>query len=153
MKSIDENLVAENIRQIIEQLAVPATIEVSRVDDIFYVDISSEDSALLIGKHGVNLESLQFVLAVRLKTITKTEDFEVFVDVNNWRKQKEEQLRKMATSLAQKVLTTKQEEAIFNLKPSERRVIHVALQEHPDVDTHSEGEGSERHLVIKPKAN
>ncbi|MBI2012785.1 KH domain-containing protein [Candidatus Curtissbacteria bacterium] len=148
---LDENLVAENIKEIIEKLAISATIEVSRIEKTFFIDISSEDSALLIGKHGINLDSLQFILSVRLKTITGDDDFEVFVDVGNWRRQKEERLKQVAFSVAQKVAQSKTPEALYNLKANERRVIHLALTGHLEVETLSEGEGIDRHLMIKPK--
>lgn len=148
---LDENFVAEQVRQIIEKLGVSATAEVEKVENTFLVDISSEDSSLLIGKYGTNLESLQFILAVRAKTITGEEDFEIFVDVDGFRRQKEEKLKKMALDLAQDVAASGKPEPLYNLKPSERRVIHMALTDHPQVTTESEGEGQERHLVIKPK--
>ncbi|OGD91337.1 hypothetical protein A3D07_02190 [Candidatus Curtissbacteria bacterium RIFCSPHIGHO2_02_FULL_42_15] len=148
---LDENLVAESIREIIEKLQVPATIEVSRQDSIFFVDIDSEDSSLLIGKHGVNLESLQFILAVRLKTLTGDDDFEIYVDVGNWRRRKEEKLKQMALDAAQRVETDNEPQAIYNLTNSERRVVHVALAEHPAVETISEGEGENRHIIVKPR--
>ena len=149
---LDENLVAESIREIIEKLQVPATIEVSRQDSIFYVDIDSEDSSLLIGKHGVNLESLQFILAVRIKTLTGSDDFEIYVDVGNWRRKKEEKLRQMALDAAQRVESENEPQAIYNLTNSERRVVHVALADHPAVETISEGEGENRHIIVKPRS-
>lgn len=148
---LDENLVAESIREIIEKLQVPATIEVSRQDSIFLVDIDSEDSSLLIGKYGVNLESLQFILAVRIKTLTGNDDFEIYVDVGNWRKKKDEKLKQMALDAAQRVAAENEPQSIYNLKNSERRVIHVALADHPNVETVSEGEGENRHIIIRPK--
>ena len=148
---LDENLVAESIREIIEKLQVPATIEVSRQDSIFFVDIDSEDSSLLIGKHGVNLESLQFILAVRIKTLTGDDDFEIYVDVGNWRRRKEEKLKQMALDAAQRVETENEPQAIYNLTNSERRVVHVALADHPAVETISEGEGENRHIIVKPR--
>ena len=155
--TLDETFVAENVRQIIENLGVSATAEVSREEatdkdrgPVFIVDISSDDSSLLIGKYGANLESLQFILAVRLKTLTGKDDFEVFVDVDSWRRQKEDKLEKMAHQLAQKVTETTNPEHVYNLSASERRVIHAILNDNPDVTTISEGEGAERHLVIKP---
>lgn len=147
----DENFVAENIKQIIEKLSVSATIEVSKVEGVYFVDISSEDSALLIGKHGSNLDSLQFVLAVRLKTLGASDDFEVFVDVNGWRRQKEERLKNMAGEIADKVTQSGNSEFLYNLKSSERRIIHMTLADHPRVTTLSEGEGIGRYLVVKPK--
>lgn len=148
---IDESFVAENIRQIVEKLGVSATIEVSSENNVFFVDIASEDSALLIGKYGANLDSLQFVLAVRLKTESGEEDFEVYIDINGWRRQKEEKLKNFASSIAQKVIETGSSESLFDLSPSERRVIHMTLDSHPQVITESEGEGRDRHLVVKPK--
>ena len=148
---LDENLVAESIREIIEKLQVPATIEVSRQDHIFFVDIDSEDSSLLIGKYGVNLESLQFILAVRIKTLTGDDDFEIYVDVGNWRKRKDEKLKQMALDAAQRVASENEPQSIYNLKNSERRVIHVALADHPSVETVSEGEGENRHIIIRSK--
>src|SRR3989344_8569795 len=147
---LDENFVADQVRQIIEKLGVSATAEVEKVENTYLVDISSEDSSLLIGKYGANLESMQFILAVRLKTLTGEEDFEVFVDIDNWRKQKEDKLTRMALSVADDASTSGKPEPLFNLKPSERRVVHMALSNHPKVISESEGEGEDRHLVIKP---
>jgi len=149
--NLDENFVAENIKQIIEALGVSATAEVSRIDDTFFIDINSDDSSLLIGRYGNNLESLQFILAVRIKSLTGNDDFEIFVDVDGWRKQKEEKLTKLALSIAQKVKATGSTESLYNLKASERRVIHTFLTSNPDVTTISEGEGIDRRLIVKPK--
>ncbi|MDO8260675.1 MAG: R3H domain-containing nucleic acid-binding protein [Candidatus Magasanikbacteria bacterium] len=148
---LDENLVAQNVKELIENLGVSATAEISKVDDNYFVDIKSEDSSLLIGKYGINLESLQFVLAVRLKTQTGLEDFDVYLDIDNWRKSKEQKIEKMALATAAKVEETQQEEPLYNLKPSERRVIHALLTDHPKVTTESTGEGESRYLIIKPR--
>lgn len=148
---LDENLVAQNVKDLIEGLGVSATAEISKVDSTYFVDISSEDSPLLIGKYGANLESLQFILAVRIKSQTQDDDFEVFVDIDGWRRQKESRLEKMASSVADKVTETGTEEPLYNLKPSERRVIHAYLTDHPKVTTISVGEGQSRYLLIKPK--
>lgn len=148
---IDENIVAQNVKEIIEKLGVSATAEVSKQDNTFLVEISSADSSLLIGKYGTNLESLQFILAVRLKTVSGDDDFELYLDVDNWRKMREEKLTQMANTLADKVVDADREETLFNLSPSERRVIHTVLADHPKVTTISEGEGIGRHIIIRPK--
>src|SRR3990172_6304756 len=147
---LDENFVADQVRQIIEKLGVSATAEVSRQENAYLVDISSEDSSLLIGKYGANLEALQFILAVRIKTLTGQEDFEIYIDIDNWRKDREEKLKKMALSVAEKVATTGRPEPLYNLRATERRVIHTVLTGHPDVTTESVGEGLDRYLVVKP---
>ena len=148
---IDENLVAENVKELIEKLGVSATAEISKIDNTYFVDINSEDSSLLIGKHGTNLESLQFVLAVRTKSQANTDDFEIFIDIDSWRKQKEAKLEKMAEDIAEKVNANKKEEPLYNLSPSERRVVHTYLSNHKFVTTESVGEGQGRYLIIKPR--
>jgi spoIIIJ-associated protein len=57
----------------------------------------------------------------------------------------------MALSTAQRVASENEPQAIYNLKNSERRVIHVALTNHPSVETISEGEGENRHIIVKPR--
>lgn len=148
---LDENLVAENVKEIIEKLGVSATAEVWRQNETFFVDIKSEDSSLLIGKYGSNLDSLQFILAVRIKAQTQNNDFEIIIDVDSWRKQKEEKLKKLAMSLVEKVIASKKAESLYNLNASERKVIHTVLSDHPLVSTISEGEGLGRYLIIKPR--
>ena len=142
---LDENYLAENVRLLIEKLGVSAVAEVSRIDSIFFVEISSEDSSLLIGKYGV--------LAVRLKSLTGQEDFEIFIDVDGWRRQKEEKLKKMALAIAEKVSTSGRPESLYNLRSSDRRVVHTTLTNHPRVTTLSEGEGVDRYLIIKPRSD
>lgn len=148
---LDENFVAENVKSIIEKLGVSAQAEVSRENNTFFIDITSEDSPLLIGKYGANLDSLQFILAVRLKTLLGQDEFEVFVDVDDWRRQKEERLKKLALQAAEKVASSGRVEHLYNLKAQERRVIHTFLSDHPKVMTISEGEGINRYLIVKPK--
>jgi len=150
-QKLDENFVAENVQKILEGLAVSATVEVSMQENIFFVDISSPDSALLIGKYGINLESLQFILAVRLKTQTARDDFEIFIDIGGWRKQREEHLRQMVLSIASQVSASQKAQSLYNLRSSERRLIHMTLADHPKVTTISEGDSSERHLIIQPR--
>lgn len=150
-KKLDENLVAQNVKDLIEKLGVSATAEISKIEKTYFVDIKSEDSPLLIGKHGTNLDSLQFVLAVRLKSLTHDEDFELFLDIDGWRKQKEEKLTGMAQAIADRVAKSGKDEHLYNLRPSERRVIHTALSSNSKVTTISEGEGEGRYLIIKPR--
>jgi len=73
------------------------------------------------------------------------------LDIDGWRKEKESKLEKMAQRIADKVLETGTEEAIYNLKPSERRVIHAYFTQSSDITTESVGEGQARHITIKPR--
>ncbi len=75
----------------------------------------------------------------------------VMVNVGDYRQRREEQLKKLAMTLAMKVKFSGEAQTVPNLSPAERRIVHIALTDHPDVCSESEGEGRDRQLVIKPK--
>ncbi len=72
------------------------------------------------------------------------------VDINNYRKEREQLILELAKAAAQKAVTTKQEVRLPSMNAYERRLIHVELAIRPDVKTESIGEGRERGVVIKP---
>lgn len=86
-----------------------------------------------------------------MKLIAKKENIEAFfVDVNNYRKERERIIIELAKAAAKKASTSKEEVTLPSMNAYERRLIHVELAIHPDVKTESIGEGKERHVVIKP---
>lgn len=74
----------------------------------------------------------------------------IFVDVNNYRKEREQIIVDLAKAAARKVLINKQEVQLPAMNAYERRLIHVELSTRPDVKTESIGEGPERHIIVKP---
>jgi spoIIIJ-associated protein len=73
------------------------------------------------------------------------------VNVGDWRERQEEQLTKLAKEVAERAKQTGQVQPLYNLTPSQRRVVHLVLSEDPDIETESTGEGPERYLMVKPK--
>ncbi len=73
-----------------------------------------------------------------------------FVDINNYRKERERLLAELAKAAAQKAVTTKTEVKLPAMNAYERRIVHMELSMRPDIKTESSGEGSERSVVIKP---
>jgi len=119
-------------------------------DDVFHLSIETKDSGALIGYHGENIYALQLILG--LIVYKKMEKWQrIVVDVGDWREKREEQLQRMALSAAQRVKFSKESVTMPSLNSAERRIIHIALAENPDVETRSEGEKRERRLVIEPK--
>ncbi len=74
----------------------------------------------------------------------------VVLDAGGYRELRAQKLRQLATDLAREVIETGQEAVLDPLPASERRVIHLTLKDIPGVATYSEGEGSERHIIITP---
>lgn len=112
--------------------------------------VSDEESGLLIGYHGETLGALQYVLGQILNHGKETWT-RVSVNINDYRGQREQQLRQMAINAADRALATGDEIEMPYLTPAERRVIHLALAERADVTTFSEGEERNRRLVVAPK--
>lgn len=93
------------------------------------------------------VESLNHVLQMIAK---KNDTRMIFLDVNNYRQERETLIAELARAAAKKANTTKQEVALPAMNSYERRIVHVELAVHPDVTTESMGEGKERYIVIKP---
>lgn len=74
----------------------------------------------------------------------------IFIDVNNYRKERENLIIELAKAAARKVLLTKQEVKLPAMNAYERRLVHMELSTRPDVKSESLGEGPERHVIIKP---
>ena len=74
----------------------------------------------------------------------------IFLDVNNYRQERENLIAELARAAAKKAMATKGEVSLPAMNSYERRLVHVALAVHPEVTTESAGEGKERYVVIKP---
>ena len=146
----DSKLIKDLITQLFTLAGLNASATVEKGDGAWNVSLESDDTAILIGKRGQNLASLNRWLssAVYAKI---GEKFPIKVDVDNWRGHHEERLVAMALKLAQKAKFSGQPQKVTNLTPIERRVIHTALTDNSDVETFSEGVEPNRYLVINPK--
>ena len=113
-------------------------------------NIEGEDLGILIGRRGQTLASLQHV--VRLLVAHRTQvRLPIVVDVEGYKWRRCEGLRDLAERLAEQV---KARDMPFTMEPMsafERRVIHLALADHPDVTTESTGMGEARKVVISPR--
>ena len=136
--------------KLIELLGSKAKVEVLEKDDSFLVNLAAdEETGLLIGRHGETINSIQAILALSLREVLGEK--KVYVNVGDWREKQEEKLSEMAEQIYQRVIDTGEEQPVYNLTSSQRRIIHMALSEKKDVETESTGEGENRYLLVKPK--
>ncbi len=113
-------------------------------------DIKGDDVGILIGRRGQTLACLQYIVRLIMATQTKRW-LPITIDVEGYRQRRNKSLQALAQRIADQVKTRK---APFTLRPMpsyERRIIHLALAEHPDVTTESIGTGEARRVVISPK--
>lgn len=111
------------------------------------LDITGDDLAVLIGRHGRTLDALQFLIsAITVRKIGYR--FPVIIDVESYKNRQRQKLEALARSSANKAASQGRSVKLRPMTPYERRIIHVALREDDRVDTASEGEGAARHVVI-----
>ena len=117
-------------------------------NEIYYA-IQSNQNALLIGREGKALLSLQNLLRQHLYSFSQTPIL-VQLDIANYHENHKKQLEILATKTAKEVVKTGFEVKLDPMSAYDRRIIHAKLADWRDVTTQSEGEGETRALVIKP---
>lgn len=114
------------------------------------LDITGDDLAVLIGRHGRTLESLQFLISV-ITSRTIGFRYPIVVDVEGYKSRQRQKLEDIAESAAHRAISQDKEIRLRPMTPYERRIIHITLRDNPDVETHSEGEGRGRRVIISPR--
>jgi len=115
------------------------------------VDISGEDLGILIGSRGQTLASLQYIVNLMVSRRFKARA-RVVIDVEGYRERRNESLRLLALRLADRVKSTRRSFTLESMPASERRVVHLALRDDPEIITQSVGEGENRKVVVALKS-
>lgn len=143
-------LACDFLKKLTTAMSVDADFEVFRRDEHILINITGTDLGILIGRRGDTLEAIQFLtnLAVAKKLFDRTR---IIIDVEGYRKRREDTLVKLAKRLADKVKKTGNRIVLEPMSPQERRIIHTALQNEWKISTFSEGEEPHRRVVISLK--
>ena len=154
MISQETRTIIERIaKEFLEKLGAGARIHAVTADDsTVSVNVTMEDAQMFIGDRGKTLLDIQHLLQTMARKKTD-ERFYVSLDINDYKKRKEEYLRDLAKTTADEVVLLKQIRELPPMPPAERRIIHLAIQDRQDVETESIGEGSERKVVVKAKGS
>ena len=114
------------------------------------LDLTGDDLAILIGRHGKTLDALQFLVS---SATSRTMGFRypVVVDVEGYKGRQREKLENIAANAADRAADENRSVKLRPMTPYERRIIHMALADDPRVTTASEGEGSARRVVVIPQ--
>jgi len=113
------------------------------------IDLTGEDSGLLIGRRGQTLQALQFVVNMIARN-ELGESVRVVLDVEHYRQRREDSLRDMATKVAARVAQTGRGITLEPMSAADRRVIHIFLADYQGVSTESVGLGDDRKITILP---
>ncbi|MFA5178110.1 MAG: R3H domain-containing nucleic acid-binding protein [Candidatus Paceibacterota bacterium] len=119
-------------------------------NNVLRVNLNTDDAQMLIGKQGMVLSDIQLLIRKILKKALNQEIF-LNLDIDNYKKKKEEYLRDLAEDIADEAVFTKKIKEISMPSSFDRRIIHLELAKRNDVIVESAGEGEERHIIVKPK--
>lgn len=134
------------IKQIIELMGF-SDFSVSHDSDSGRFSIFINDNVIT----EINLPAIINSFDIIFKLVAqKNNIFPIFIDINNYRKKRENLILELARAAAKKTIAEKKEMQLPAMNAYERRLIHTELSKHPDVKTESAGEGRERCVVIKP---
>ena len=146
--------IEKETRHLLEKLGTPGDVQVEQTKDseepTVQVGLKVEEPKMLIGEGGQTLFDIQHILKLMIRKKI-AEPFYLSLDINEYKKTKEDYLRDLAQTTADEVILLKKPKELPSMPASERRVIHMALADRLDIDSESIGEGLERRVVIQPK--
>ncbi len=150
--TIDEiiNYLKDSLNEILSLMGIEANYEVRRRENRIEIKIFSDNNAILIGKNGRTMQSLQTILRFILKNHVAS-DLSVMLDVENYKEKRNRNIEYLAKKVARDVAKTKVETKLDNMNSYERRIVHNILSDNKYVYTVSEGEEPNRHVIIKPR--
>ena len=114
------------------------------------VDIRGNDLGVLIGRRSETLGAFQYIASLIVGKDTQ-QFVQLTVDVEGFRERREKQLIQMARRMADQVAKSGRRQTLEPMPSGERRIIHIALRDHPDVKTESTGDDPYRKVTIIPK--
>ena len=143
-----EQKLIEFISTIVEKMGYDIKVSISyREEKKIGVRIESSHSSILIGRKGKNLDALQLLANIYAGRLGH-EEVRVILDTENYRIRREESLVRLAYTTADKVRSRRNSILLEPMNPFERRLIHTTLNDIPDVETKSEGDGLYKQVRV-----
>jgi spoIIIJ-associated protein len=138
------------VARIVSALGIEARVDAHEDDEAIRLTCSGPDVALLIGRHGQTIDSVQYLLNAIAHRTYGDERKEVVIDAAGYRERRRATLEALAVRAAQQVLATGEAEELEPMTAVERKVVHQRLAEYDGVQTTSEGAEPNRYVVVLP---
>lgn len=153
---MEVSIARETINIILEKMRVNADVSVrlgegdeNRVQPVL-IDIEGKDLSFLIGRKAETINALQFITSLIVgRELGRWVPLQV--DVEHYRKRREEEIRTLARRIAEQVAGTGRKQVLEPMPPNERRIVHIELRDNPNVETVSIGEDPKRKVTVLPK--
>lgn len=142
----------ENVLSLLELREDQFSVEMGEEDDVrVHVQLPEDETGIYIGHHGEGLTALQLLLSLMISQRMGSW-YRVSVNINDYQERREDSLKHLAETAAEKAIALNQEVVLGNLSSYERRIVHLHLEQHGGVTTESRGEPPLRQLLVIPKA-
>lgn len=138
------------LMELFEKMNLEAKLDITDTDDALMIKVSGPRMGVLIGHRGETLDAVQYLTSLVVNRGTDKYK-RVIIDTENYRRKREETLKRLAKRLAYKVQRSGRKITLEPMNPFERRIIHSTLQKDPYITTYSEGEEPYRKVVITLK--
>lgn len=150
-----EDVLKETLEEILNKIEADyskITINEDEKDN-FSININSENPSLLIGYHGENIQALQHILKVLAWKKCPNEQFNILLDIDDYRKRQEENVLNLAMRKIEAVRANGRQQKLPPMSSYFRRKIHTLCMGagYDDIETFSEGDGDLRHIILKLK--
>jgi spoIIIJ-associated protein len=139
------------LADLLGEFGMEGTVETRLLDeDTVEIAALGEDLGILVGPRGSTLTALQDLTRAVVQRQCPSRTDRILVDVAGYRERRSAALKRFSTQVAAEVLASGQEKALEPMSPADRKAVHDAINEMPGVETRSEGEDPNRHIVIAP---
>lgn len=143
-----EEKLTDFIQTLVEKMGYEVKVSITyREAKKLNIKLDSSHSSILIGRKGKNLDAIQLLANIYAGRLGH-EDVRVILDTENYRIRREETLVRLAYTTADKVRSSKKSILLEPMNPFERRLIHTTLNDIPDVETKSEGDGVYKQVRV-----
>lgn len=142
-----EDSAKQFLMSLLDKMGIDTSLTVKLKQNSLFIDMAGKEMALLIGRRGQTLDSLQYLVSLVVNK-ERDEYLRVILDTENYRQKRKDTLEKLAFKLANRAKKIKKDITLEPMNPYERRIIHSALQNNKFVSTKSEGDEPYRKVVI-----
>ena len=147
---------AERVRALLERVAealgLDADVTVEQDDEAIRGVLDGDDLGLFIGRHGQTIDAVQHLAFKVANREGSRGGVRVTIDAAGYRARREQVLHRQADQAAADAIRGRRPVALDAMSATERKVVHEHLKDRDDVETHSEGNEPDRHLVVSPKS-
>jgi spoIIIJ-associated protein len=142
--------IAGFVQNVVTAMGATLTVNVEETPEGTRINLEGEDGGVLVRGGGEGLQALQHIVATAFRK-QLGDDNRIVIDCNGFRKDKDEELRQMATYMAEKARTSGIPQEMGPLNPYERRIVHLAIAEDPTASSESIGDAFMKTVIISAK--